>query len=325
MDDRWFEVFRAGKYPQGDVSAEEVEAIARSYDPAFREAPVVLGHPKNDHPAMGWVDAVQAKAGTLLVRFKKLVPEFVQAVRKGLFQKVSVRLLRTTERGLYLGHVGFLGAALPAVAGLAPIHFEAGGGDIDAETDFTAAAGGEDGGSEMPKTAEERAAELEARLKVAEERVEQQQREFTAQLVAERRDRQLSEVRSDLVARVRDGKLAPALVPGLVEFLVALPDAADEAIEFAAGDGKTEKKTPRAFFRGFLDQLPAVVQFGAVAGRDTDPGARRPAGFAHLDLDGKVQVDAESAELHRKALEFQGKHQGTDYLTAVKAVLAGQA
>jgi len=317
----WFEVFRAGKYPQGDVTAAEVEAIARQYDPAWREAPVVLGHPEDDQPAMGWVEAVQAKAGTLFVKFKNLVPEFVQAVKDGRFGKVSVRLLQT-ERGRYLGHVGFLGAALPAVAGLAPIRFEALGDGVEAEMDFTAAARGGEG--DMPKTAEERAAELEERLKAAETKLSEQQMQFTAQILGERRDRQLAEVRADLTGRVKDGKLAPSLLPGLAEFVVALPAAADQVLEFTVAEGKTEKKTPRALFLSFLDRLPEVVSFGEVAGRDNDPGAAaRSADFANLDL-GKVPVDAESAELHRKALDFQEKHAGVDYASAVKAVLAGK-
>lgn len=318
----WFEVFRAGKYPQGDVTPEQVEEIARSYDPAWREAPAVLGHPKDDHPAMGWVEAVKAAGGTLLVKFQKLVPEFVEAVRKGLFSKVSVRLLKT-ERGWYLGHVGFLGAALPAVAGLAPIHFEEGGGEtVDAEMEFTAAAGGEEG--IVMTDAERKAAELEERLKAAEAKLEQQQVEFTAQLVTERRARAFASVKADLAARVKDGKLAPSLLPGLAEFVVALPDGDSQAIEFTA-DGKPEKKTPRALFLSFLDRLPTVVQFGQVAGRESDPGAQpRSAEFAELDVAGQT-VDEESAALHRKALAYQEKHAGVRYGAAVKAVLAGKS
>lgn len=319
----WFEVFRAGTYPQGDVSAEQVDEIARSYDPAFREAPVVVGHPKNDDPAFGWVEAVRARAGVLLVRFRQLVPEFVQAVQSGLYKKVSVRLQHTPERGWYLWHVGFLGAAQPAVAGLAPIKFEDIGGEgLDAEMEFTAAGCG-DGGSAMTD-AEKKAAELEERLKAAEAKLEQQQQEFTAQLVVERRARALASVKADLAARVKDGKLAPALLSGLAEFVVALPDGDSQAIEFTAEDGKTEKKAPRAIFLSFLDRLPTVVQFGAVAGRESDPGAQpRSAEFAELDLEGQT-VDEEAAVLHRKVLAYQDKHAGVTYGAAVKAVLAGK-
>ncbi len=116
----WLEVFRAGDYPQGSFTPEDVEEIARNYDPSWHEAPVVLGHPRDDAPAYGWVDAVKAENGRLFVRLKELAPEFVQAVREGRFKKVSVALMKT-DRGWYLRHLGFLGAEIPAVKGLAPV------------------------------------------------------------------------------------------------------------------------------------------------------------------------------------------------------------
>lgn len=38
-----------------DFSESDLEASARAYDPAKHEAPIVIGHPKHDAPAYGWV------------------------------------------------------------------------------------------------------------------------------------------------------------------------------------------------------------------------------------------------------------------------------
>ena len=137
-DGRWWEVFRAGSYPQGDVSEADVQQLVDNYDPSWREAPVVVGHPKSNDPAYGWIKAVRRKGLSLLVQFRDMSDQLIKAVREGLYRKVSIRIMRT-GRGLYLGHVGFLGAVQPAVPGLARIQFEDNGEARDFEVDFTAA------------------------------------------------------------------------------------------------------------------------------------------------------------------------------------------
>lgn len=340
MDARWFEVFKAGKYPQGDVSKADVEHIARTYDPSWREAPVVLGHPKTDDPAFGWVAAVKAQAGRLFVQFRDLAGDFVKAVRAKRFSRVSIRILRTPERGMYLGHVGFLGAALPAVAGLEPIKFEQGDVEaLDVEMEFTTAAGEaaeeqgmvdqkkKDGaspaGQDFQAQLDAMRADFEKKLADQqadyERKAEEREGKLREQLTGERRERELAEFRHELEGKVRDGKLAPALLPGLAEFAVSLPDGDDQAIEFTT-DGEAAKKSPRQFFRDFLDQLPGAVEFGAAAGSDSDPGASRRTDFKDIDLDDGTPVDDAAADLHRKALEYREKHPQASYVDAVNAV-----
>jgi hypothetical protein len=41
---KFFEVFKAGKYPQGDFSEDDVETLAKNYEPEFCEAPITLDH-----------------------------------------------------------------------------------------------------------------------------------------------------------------------------------------------------------------------------------------------------------------------------------------
>ncbi|MDP3715502.1 MAG: peptidase, partial [Burkholderiales bacterium] len=33
----------------------DLKASAEAYDPALHEAPIVIGHPKTDDPAYGWI------------------------------------------------------------------------------------------------------------------------------------------------------------------------------------------------------------------------------------------------------------------------------
>ena len=123
----WVEIFRAGTHTPSSgepvtVTAEQVEGLVRSYDPSFLEAPIVVGHPSDNAPAFGWVEQLKAEGGRLFAKFKQVHEGFRSAVNEGRFKRRSVSLYRDLDgRGLYLRHVGFLGATAPAVKGLEPI------------------------------------------------------------------------------------------------------------------------------------------------------------------------------------------------------------
>jgi len=124
----WIEIFRGGK--QTDSRGKEhngdelIQKAVETFDPGTHEPPLVLGHPKDDAPAYGWVEGlktiVRDGVTVLLARFKDVVPEFEEAVKQGLWKKRSIRL---GPDGV-LRHVGFLGAVPPAVKGLADLKFE---------------------------------------------------------------------------------------------------------------------------------------------------------------------------------------------------------
>lgn len=127
---KFFEVFKAGKYPQGNYTKKQIEEIAKNYNPQFCEAPITIDHNQSG-PAYGWVDAVKADNDKLKVSFKDVPEEFEKEVNAGKYKKVSVELYRNLEgKGAYLKAVSFLGAATPQVKGLEPIKF------MDAESDF---------------------------------------------------------------------------------------------------------------------------------------------------------------------------------------------
>ena len=120
---KFFEVFKAGKYPQGTFTKREITAIAKNYDPKFCEAPITIDH-KQSGPAFGWVENVKAEGEKLMVSFKEVPEAFEKDVNEGKYKKVSVELYRNLEgKGAYLKAVSFLGAATPQVKGLEPIKF----------------------------------------------------------------------------------------------------------------------------------------------------------------------------------------------------------
>ena len=123
----WIEIFRGGKQVDSEgVEHDGDELIAKAvakFDPNFHEPPVVVGHPKDNSPAFGWVEALKTGikdgAQVLYAKMRDVAPEFRQAVEKGLYKKRSASFY---PDGM-LRHVGFLGAAPPAVKGLADLRF----------------------------------------------------------------------------------------------------------------------------------------------------------------------------------------------------------
>lgn len=122
------EVFKAGTWTDSSGNTrtwteEDLEEIVRQYnEQKEHEAPVVVGHPKDNAPAYGWVERLEKRGQSIWAKIKPTVEEFVDWVRRGLYKKVSVSLYPN----LLLRHVGFLGATPPAVKGLKPPEFSEG-------------------------------------------------------------------------------------------------------------------------------------------------------------------------------------------------------
>ena len=129
------EIFKAGKHIDNagnsqEFSAEDVAAIAEAYNTTVHEAPIVVGHPKLDGPAYGWVKSLSANNGSLVAEFSELEPAFAELVQSKRYKKVSASFYppnapaNPTPGQWYLKHLGFLGATPPAIKGLAEINFK---------------------------------------------------------------------------------------------------------------------------------------------------------------------------------------------------------
>lgn len=128
------EIFRPGRHTSmtGDrleFSEGHLQATADVYDPAVHEAPIVVGHPKHDSPAYGWIGSLSFAEGSLMAAPRQVNPDFAELVEGGAFKKVSASFYtpdadsNPAPGAYYLRHVGFLGAQPPAVKGLAPVAF----------------------------------------------------------------------------------------------------------------------------------------------------------------------------------------------------------
>ena len=119
-----FEIFKTGKHTSdkgipNEYTNEDLDKIVSNYNPEEHEAPIVIGHPKTNAPAYGWIEKLQ-RVGEKLIAFPKQVnKEFEELVKSGAFKKRSISITPDFK----LNHVGFLGAAAPAVKGLKDVEF----------------------------------------------------------------------------------------------------------------------------------------------------------------------------------------------------------
>ncbi len=125
--DAWIPIFRGGQQTAGNGKEYDGDALIDTaiakFSAAKHEPPAVIGHPKEDAPAYGWVAELKKGADNLgnllLAKFKQVQPEFAQGVKDGRYKKRSAAFYPDGT----LRHVGFLGAMPPAVKGLPDVAF----------------------------------------------------------------------------------------------------------------------------------------------------------------------------------------------------------
>ncbi len=261
----WIEIFRTGKHTskQGQTrewSEAELDNMVDNYNPDNHEAPAVIGHPKSNGPAYGWVEKLKRSGSVLMAKLKQVQPEFAEMVEDGRFKKRSI----SVHPDGTLRHVGFLGAQPPAVKGLKDIAF----GDDEAETYEY-----EEEEAVMPETVEELKKKLEeekkARKKAEEEAAANKKAKDKADAeFAEHQQRaKVKEINDFVDQGIKDGKILPAWKEaGIGEFMNNL-DQQTEAYEFAEGE---EKETPGQWFRGFLSSFSEHPLFKEMARPDED-------------------------------------------------------
>lgn len=265
---KWFAIFKTGKHTDSNgIEKEWTEAdldkIVGSYDKNKHEAPIVIGHPKANAPAYGWIEKLKRVGDTLYALPSQLAQEFVDMVNKGLFKKRSISLYPDGT----LRHVGFLGAQPPAVKGLPDVEFKEDENLSSIETDVASDF------DEQP--AEKNLQELEAKVKQYEEQMKtlnQKEREFEelqakyAQVLVEKstlekeiqkqkRDSQIKEF-SDVVDKaIAEGKLLPKMkdtITKLYEVVSLTP-----VYEFSEG----VKSQPTQLLIELISSMPKIIDF----------------------------------------------------------------
>jgi hypothetical protein len=249
------QIFKRGKHTAMSgvtlsFSESDIKTSINAYDPEIHEAPLVVGHPKTDDPAYGWVKSLSYKEGVMEALPTQVDFDFAQMVNEGKFKKISASFYPPDSPNnpvpgvYYLKHVGFLGAAAPAVKGLKTASFAEDEEYIEVELDFSEFCQYQT--KDKGKTLDE---ELKAREAALTER-----------------EKKLKKLEATSFVEGIKGKILPAYRNGLVEFISSLDPETE--IEFSEG-GKTTKKPSSDFIKELLTNLPSVVEFKEIAGGET--------------------------------------------------------
>lgn len=308
----WIEIFRGGRQTDSRGAAHDgdalIDAAVATFDAGAHRPPLVLGHPANDSPAYGWVNALKAKTTAGVKRLMADI-EPVEALRGW----VNARLYRNRSAAFYhdgrLRHVGFLGGTPPAVKGLSPLPaFADGADDADAPpiefatlteptdrggnmmkfSDFLQAInifkklGGRDEDIDLiaPPATPSNAAPppgdgaktfTEADVAAAKAEAAEQARAAAAAEFAEREaQRAKAALAADIAAFCEAGVKDGRLAPAWVEAGLAgfMGRLPDGQTDAVAFAEGGEKQTPQQWFRAFLAGLPKLVAFDEIATRD---------------------------------------------------------
>ena len=307
---RFFEVFKAGTYPQGKFSKSQIAELAKNYDPKFCEAPITLDHQQKG-PAYGWVSGLKAENGKLKACFKNLSPELKEFVQSGKYKKISVEIYRELDgKKPYLKAVSFLGASIPQVKGMAAVEFKAGESDVykfdiedenipDAETLEEHKEKIEELEGEV-ETLEKEVDDLEDKNEKLEDKVEElttevenlkkENKELEEELDELKEDAQKQEVESFIDKQIANGKLTPSNK----ELVFSVLNQLDNLKKFGS-DVNVIKD-----FKSFIEALPKQIEFSEVATKGKTSNRTN-------DVEKFANADEESLEIFKAAKELAEK------------------
>ncbi len=318
------EIFKAGKRTDAhgvmfDITVDDLQQVVSSYDPAFHEAPAVIGHPAMNAPAYAWVQSVRVDGDTLKATLTQIDPEFGELVKHGRYKKVSASFYTpdspsNPKKGSWsLRHVGFLGAVPPAVKGLKePVFNET---STDGIADFAAQSEEIDKPvvrlEGLPNTPNQTATVVKSDLSDDEQaelqRLRQENLELKRTTAQEKYDRQKADNASFAESLIACGKLAPIAKEQALALL-------NGALAMQSGHAEFgEAVDLLVLSKEFLQAQPSVAVFGEVAKAQTAPVGEFVQ-YAETD-------DPDRIELDKKVRAYIKQH-SVDYATAIKAVLA---
>ncbi len=354
----WMEIYRiSGDESNHRLSQAKIQEMADNYDPDYREAPLVIGHPRDTKaPAWGWVKKLEIRGDSILALVDQMHDKVREIINKGLYKKISMAINTIKGKGLYLAHVGLLGAVQPAVAGMAEIALSAEDGqeittretdswpqplldsledrrkafNIPARQPVPGFKSIEEGGIEMEKekiqALETELTELKANLAEATTEAEEKVKALLTekeQLQTKHEELEQEVVRERETAwvetQIKEGKILPAWKEaGLVQFMLSLDD---QEIVTKSADGKTQKAGQRKMFKGLVESLAAVIDFKELVTAERAKEKSAAAGSQQKVEVKKGEVtDPDMEELDKEAKTYMAKHPDVTYEKAIDIV-----
>lgn len=329
------EIFKAGKRTDAQgveitITPTELQQAVAAYDPAFHESPVVIGHPKDNHPAYAWVKRLQLDGDVLKAELDQIDPDFAEMVEKGRYKKVSASFYLANspsnpkQGSLYLRHVGFLGAMPPAVKGLKnPVFNEQEEGVVEFEEPRLIDLSTNQQGEKMDKDQQIQALQAQldaanaakAEAEAAKAKAQSEANQLKADKAAAEEAKAVAELeatKADNAAfcekLIADGKLAPVAKEGAITLLNAIAtQTAGYQVEFNEGENL------HSIALNFLNAQPQVLEFGELANKQNAPPPQDDSvSYAEGTDPQAIEVD--------KQVRAHMKQHNVDYTTAFNAI-----
>ena len=323
---KFFEVFKAGSYPQGNFSKSEVSELAKNYDPTFCEAPITLDHEQKG-PAYGWVESLKEENGILKASFKDLSDELKEFVNQGKYKKISVEIYKELEgKKPYLKAVSFLGASIPQVKGMKAVEFKEG----ESEIYIFEAQVGTDNDSEEIQALKTTIADLQNQVDSFKEKVKKnseikdlksQVKELNIQLAkfkedAEGKDELARELR-DIKEQIRNKDFSE-FIDEQIKLGILTPANKDTVFSILQDLDNTKKFDESSNgvdnFKNFIASLPKQIEFNEIATKQKQSAKSKVEKYA--------DADEESLEIYKQATVIAEKENISfkDALLKVKEV-----
>ncbi len=327
-------IFKVGKHTSTsgetlNATADYLRSVVASYDKNNHQAPAVIGHPKDNSPAYGWVTAINfnEQEGILYADFEQVEPQFQQLLTDGRFKKRSASFYppnhpsNPTKGKPYLRHVGFLGAMPPSVKGLKDfsddsncITFEFSefsNTNFNPNEDNSMSKDKQDkANADDAQTADfaEQQAELAKQQKALADR-EKAIAEREAEFAKQQQEAKTAEFSEFTDGLIKTGQVVPAEKSAIVEVMMTL-DGSDKTFDFAEGDTVKQKSSVEVL-QGVLNRLAKTVDFSEHSASDPNSADKPEHGFNtdnDDELDKQIRDFAEANNLSyaEAAMTFEG-------------------
>jgi len=329
-----FEIFRTGKWTSSsgfshDYSEDDLDKIVQNFnedDPV----PIVVGHPKTNAPAYGWIKNIKRVKDRLIAIPKQVDAAFKKLLEEGKFKKRSISL----TPDLKLNHVGFLGAAAPAVEGLKDIKFSSDLKLNNFESDFLMppmpSSVGNDSNSEPSvykpsKSDENDDSSFQHNLDDLSTLVKDLKQNFSKlsedeiKKIHNRIDQlrfsiQVNDFELMLNEKVAYGSVTPAMKNKILKIINFLQSNNFSSAAFSYDEFLSDVKN---LFVEFVESIPKIIYYENYVSKPEHSSVVLDEEFS------AYEVDKESSDLHKKALLYMKSHKDCDYLTAVINISEG--
>lgn len=322
-----FEIFKTGTHTSDkgiskEYTLDDLNFIANSYKPEEDEAPIVIGHPEDNDPAFGWVSSLSVSDDGKLIADApedKLHPDFLDALKEGRYKKRSISL---TPEGK-LRHIGFLGAAKPAVKGLSDIQFSSPSSEVyEFEVDNVQASPVQETNAVTPEISDKNLSSITQEINQLKESINSIQQNFTesdsTKAIIAKLSSQVNSIQAKLSntdfeslldSKVSDGTLTPAIK----EKVLAVSN-------FAQTQNFSDDFSPAKFQSDFNKHLIALVNsFPKIIYYENF--AEKPASVNINENEFEdLILDQDSLQIHKKALQYMQANEGVEYVEAINFV-----